>query len=105
MQTLPQSRFISPFELPVSSESQEEHDQPGTPSAGSGDSATDETQKVAVEGPGIALREKTFPHHLLPLTCQLECGHPSTTHLPLMRTLLGSGYDRCCCGLWSLLSP
>lgn len=61
MQTLPQSRFISPFELPVSSESQEEHDQPGTPSAGSGDSATDETQKVAVEGPGTALREKTFP--------------------------------------------
>lgn len=70
MQTLPQSLFISPFELPVSSERQEE-DQAGTPSAGSADSATDETQKVAVEGPGIALREKTSPHHLLPPTCQL----------------------------------
>lgn len=53
MQTLPQSLFISPFELPVSSESQEENDHTGTPSAVSGDSATDETQKVAVEGPGL----------------------------------------------------
>lgn len=61
MRTLPQSLFISLFELPVSSESQEEDDQTGTLSAGSGDSATDEPQKVAVEGPGIVLREKTSP--------------------------------------------
>ncbi|KAF4801737.1 hypothetical protein TURU_032047 [Turdus rufiventris] len=33
VQTLPQSLFISPFELPVSSESQEENDHTGTPSA------------------------------------------------------------------------
>lgn len=101
MQTLPQSRFISPFELPVSSESQGETGQPGTLLL---EVATEELQKVPVEGPGIALREKS------PLTISCPklpalCGHPSTALLPLMRTRLGSGYDRCCCGLWSLLSP
>lgn len=105
VQTLPRSLFISPFELPVSSESREKEDQTGTLSAGSGDSVADETQKVAVEGPGTVLRERRAPHHRLPPTCQLRCGHPSTTHFPLMRTLPGSGYDRSCCWLGSLLSP
>ena len=105
MQTLLPSLFISPFELPVSSESREKDDQTGTLSARIGDSAADETQKVAVEGPRTALRERHPPHHRLPPTYQLRCGHPSTTHFPLMRTLPGSGYDRCCCQLGSLLSP
>lgn len=80
VQTLPQSLFISPFELPVSSESQGEHDQTGTPSAGSGDSATDERQKVAVEGPGIALREKTSPTISCPQLASSDAGtHPPPT--------------------------
>lgn len=61
MQTLPRSLFISPFELPVSSESRETEDLTGTVSAGSGDSVADETQKVAVEGPGTVLRERRPP--------------------------------------------
>ena len=105
VQTLPRSLFISPFELPVSSESREKEDRTGTLSAGSSDSVADKTQKVAVEGPGTALRERRPPRRRLPPTCQLRCGHPSTTHFPLMRTLPGSGYDRCCCRLGSLLSP
>lgn len=105
MQTLPWSLFVSPFELRVCSESREKDDQTGTLSAGSGDSVADETQKVAVEGPGTKLRERRVPpHHCLSPACQLRCGHPSTTHFPLMRTLPGSGYDRCCCRLGSLLS-
>lgn len=105
MQTLPRSLFISPFELPVSSKSREKEDQTGTLSAGSGDSPADKTQKVATEGPGTVLRERRPFHHRLPPTCQLRCGHPSTTHFPLMRTLPGSGYDRCCRRLGCLFSP
>lgn len=82
MQTLHQSHFISPFELPVSSESQEKDKQTEALSAGCGDSVADKTQKVAVEGPGTVLKERRPPTIACPQFASSDVGtRPPPTSL------------------------